>query len=123
MDTASSWPIEPVQAALHVTLRSWGAFEVPLQGPNKPWSRHLAGIALERAEEQVCSPVQHFDPRTGRCVPQNGRIYELDGSPGLSPRAESAWRRWKDRESVEGERNVTLALWTAMQTAAASRKA
>lgn len=101
------WRIDPVEQRPQVTLRSWAVYEVPLDGQNKPWTRHLAGYTLEEQPGQVSSPVLTFDPAAGRCVTRSGRIYQLHGRPGLSSDALYVWSRWKDLAGIAVERDVT----------------
>lgn len=41
------WSIDSIEDRPDVTLRDWAAFEVPLHGPDLPWTRHLAGWSCE----------------------------------------------------------------------------
>lgn len=109
------WPVDSIHERPHVTLRNWAAFEVPLNGTDGPWTRHLAGWSCEDAQGQVCSAVQLFDPASGQCVTQSGRIYRLLGPPGLSADAEYVWRRWKDIWEIQEHRDVTQDVVAAMR--------
>ena len=108
------WPIEPIEDHPSVTLRSWAAFEVPLHGHDQPWTRHLAGYSCEDRQGQVCSPVQSFDPATGQCVTRSGRVYLLQGRPGLDQDPEYVWRRWKRIADITQERDVTQEVFEAV---------
>lgn len=111
------WPIAPVGLRPDVTLESWAVFEVPLNGLDQPWTRHLAGYCLEAGQGQVCSPVESFDPVTGQCVTRSGRVYRLRGHPGLDDDAEYVWRRWKNISNVTEERDVTQEVFAQLQAA------
>jgi hypothetical protein len=111
------WPIAPVDERPDVTLTDWAAFEVPLNGVDQPWTRHLAGWSCEDTQGQVCSAIESFDPATGQCVTSSGRVYRLKGRPGLCSDASYVWRRWKRIASVEDERNVTGSVFQAMEAA------
>jgi hypothetical protein len=101
------WPVDSVEDRPHVTLRDWAAFEVPLSGPNEPWTSHLAGYWCEDHQGQVCSPVQRFDPATGLCVTRSERVYRLLGRPGLDLDVEYVWQRWKGIADISEQRDVT----------------
>jgi hypothetical protein len=111
------WTIAPVELRPDVTLESWAVFEVPLNGPDQPWTRHLAGYSLEDGQGQVCSAVESFDPATGQCVTRSGRVYRLRGRPGLGQDAEYVWRRWKRIASITEERDVTKEVFAEMSAA------
>lgn len=103
----SIWPIHSVEDRPNVTLSDWAAFEVPLNGPTQPWTRHLAGWSREDQHGQVCSAIQRFDPATGQCVTSSGRVYRITGMPGMNADAQYIWNRWKHIAGVEQERDVT----------------
>lgn len=111
------WSIDSIEDRPDVTLRDWAVFEVPLHGPGQPWTRHLAGWSCEDQQGQVCSPVQQFDPRTGSCLTESGRVYRLKGRPGLNADAEYVWNRWKRIASITAERDVTKEVFAAVNAA------
>lgn len=114
------WNIAPIEDRPHVTLESWAVFEVPLNGLDQPWTRHLAGYSCEDGQGQVCSPVEAFDPASGQCVTRSGRVYRLRGGPGLDLDAEYVWDRWKRIWEVQEQRDVTPEVFAAIQGARAS---
>jgi hypothetical protein len=111
------WSIDSIKDRPSVTLSEWAVFEVPLNGSDQPWTRHLAGWACENQQGQVCSAVQQFDPHTGSCITESGRIYRLSGRPGLNADAEYVWGRWKRIAGVTEEREVTQEVLDALRTA------
>lgn len=113
------WPIDSIEDRPEVTLRDWAAFEVPLNGADEPWTRHLAGYSCEDRQGQVCSPVQRFDPATGLVRTRSGRVYRLLGRPGLDLDAEYVWQRWKGIANISEQRNVTKDVFEAIQAAQA----
>ncbi|WP_053076498.1 hypothetical protein [Caenimonas sp. SL110] len=113
------WNIESIEDRPDVTLSDWAAFEVPLNGPDQPWTRHLAGWSREDCQGQVCSAVQRFDPVTGSCLTESGRVYRLHGRPGMTADAQYVWSRWKRIASVTEQRNVTQETFEAIQAAKA----
>lgn len=101
------WAIAAVNQRPQVTLTDWALFEVPLNGPDEVWTRHLVGYAREDRQGQVSSPVQVFDPASGKAVTRSGRVYLVQGLPGLTADADYVWAQWKSRAGVLEERNVT----------------
>lgn len=114
------WQIDSVQARPNVTLREWAVFDVPLNGPDQPWTRHLAGWSCEDNQGQVCSAVRLFDPLTGNCVTKSGRVYRLLARPGLGMDGEYVWNRWKGIASITQQRDVTHEVFEAIQAAQAA---
>jgi hypothetical protein len=92
-------------------------FEVPLNGGDGLWTRHLVGYALEDRQGQVSSPVIRFDPISAQCVTTRGRVYRLFRRPGLNPDALYVWEHWKDLAGVTEERDVTAEVQMAMDAA------
>lgn len=117
------WNIASIEDRPDVTLSDWAAFEVPLHGLGQPWTRHLAGWSREDQHGQVCSAIQQFDPRTGTCLTESGRVYLLKGRPGMTADAQYVWNRWKRIASVTEERNVTKETFDAIQAAQAASRA
>lgn len=117
------WSIDSIEDRPDVTLRDWAAFEVPLHGPDQPWTRHLAGWSCEDQQGQVCSAVQQFDPQTGSCLTESGRVYRLKGRPGLNSDAQYVWNRWKRIAAITEQRDVTLEVSAAIKAARLSSEA
>ena len=113
------WAIGPIEDRPQVALESWAVFEVPLNGVDQPWTRHLAGFAVEDRQGQVSSPVTRFDPVSGQGVTRSGRVYRLLSRPGLNSDALYVWDHWKSRAGVTEERDVTAEVRMAMEAAQA----
>lgn len=115
--------IEPVRQRPHVTLSEWAVFEVPLDGPDQPWTRHVAGWACERGQGQVSSSVVEFEPLAGTCVTRSGRVYRLVGVPGLCADGDYVLRQWLDINAMTELKDVTAEVLLAIADAeAAARK-
>lgn len=112
--------IAPIDSRPSVTLTGWAVFEVPRNGPDQPWTRHLAGWSCEDQQGQVSSAVQRFDPATGKCVTRSGRVYLLRGRPGLGGDALYVWGVWMRRDELEESRDVTNEVVEQMQAAQAA---
>jgi hypothetical protein len=101
------WAIAAVNQRPQVTLTDWALFEVPLNGADEVWTRHLVGYASEDRQGQVSSPLQVFDPASRKAVTRSGRVYLVRGRPGLNADADYVWGRWKSHAGVLEERDVT----------------
>lgn len=116
------WNIQPIEDRPEVTLSEWAVFEVPLNGVDEPWTRHLAGWSCKDGHGQVCSPVESFDPATASFVTRSGRVYQLSGAPGLCADGEYTLNRWLRIYGMDGQlRDVTLEVFLAIQDAADAR--
>ncbi len=82
------WNTRPVAEQPSLTLRNWGVIQMPEGG------RHFVGWCLESREGRVSSPILEFDPSTLKGVTSTGRVYQLQGPPGLDGDAEYVRNRW-----------------------------
>lgn len=89
------------------TLDAWMVMEVPFDGPELPWTRHLIGWRLEGCKGQVSSPVDEFDPVSRRAVTRTGRVYELGERPGVNADAFATWSLWRHRHGIQQERDIS----------------
>jgi hypothetical protein len=101
------WVLESINTRPDFTLDAWRVFEVPFNGPGKPWTRHFTGFRREGCKGQVSSPVEFFDPVSCRGVTRSGRLYHLAGRPGMNGDAFAVWGRFKYVNRIAEEREVT----------------
>lgn len=113
------WRIEPVSVLPHITLNAWSVFEVPMDGPNKPWTTHFTGFALEKCKGQVSSPVEKFDPSTRCGVTRSERVYQLEGPPGCNSDAFYVWGLWRHVNRIPDteERDISDAVYARILSA------
>src|SRR4051812_34218800 len=102
-----TWRIGRIDSTPGKTLDAWMVLEVPFDGADKPWTRHLIGFRLEGCKGQVSSPVELFDPVHRRAVTRSGQVYELGALPGVNGDAFAVWARWKHLNGIAHERDVT----------------
>ena len=102
-----NWRISRIDEPASKTLDAWMVLEVPFDGADKPWTRHLVGFRREGCKGQVSSPVELFDPVQRRAVTRSGQVYELSGLPGINGDAFVIWGRWKHANGIAHERDVT----------------
>jgi hypothetical protein len=81
--------------------------EVPFDGRDGPWTRHLVGWNLESTKGRVSSPVEVLDPQRRLARTRSGRVYELRQGPGLNGDAFSTWCRWKTVRGIVQERDIS----------------
>ena len=102
-----TWHIEPILEPPSRTLDAWMVVEVPFDGLELPWTRHLVGWSVETTMGRVSSPVVVLDPHRRLARTRSGRIYELRHGPGLNGDAFTTWCRWKSRHGLEQEHDVS----------------
>lgn len=103
----AAWTIESITIDPDKTLDAWAVFEVPFNGPRRPWTRHVIGFTRESGNGQVSSPVLALDQVTRRARTQSGRVYHLAGDSGGNADAIYMWGVFKHRHHLGEERNVT----------------
>lgn len=101
------WRIDAVQQGPSKTLDAWSVYEVPFDGLDAPWTRHLVGFRLEGCKGQVSSPLEVFDPGSRRAVTRSGQVYELGVGPGFNADAFAVWSIWLHRNGIQDVRDVT----------------
>ena len=114
------WTMESVSALPEATLEGWAVFEVPLNGPDEPWTRHFVGYSRQGRHGQVSSAVELFDPATSCGIPQSARVYKLAGRPGSDADSDYVWARWKSIASVTEQRDVSAEVYADIKLAADS---
>ena len=124
-----TWLLACIDQEPAKTLDAWMVLEVPFDGAQQPWTRHLVGFRREGCKGQVSSPVEVFDPNSRRAMTRSGQVYELGPRPGVNADAFALWARWKHRNGIAHERDVTdevdelLATTHAQQTELMLREA
>lgn len=104
---ATSWTLGPVHQEPTKELHQWSVFEVPFDGPERPWTRHLVGVRPNGFKAQVSSSVELLDPVTRRAITRSGRVYELAHHSGINADVLAVWGAWKRRYGLEEEGDVT----------------
>lgn len=98
--------IAPVQDEPEETLMFWSVREARFSDPDDS-SHHLVGYLPRRGHGRVTSAIKAFD-RTAMCITtSSGRVYYLEGQPGINPDAEYVWNIWKEANGVQEEVDVT----------------
>lgn len=113
------WQVAKVDERPSVTLRDWGVFAVPHEDSSQPPTRHLVGWAREDRQGQVSSAIQVFDPSSSSCVSASGRVYRLQGKPGVGEGSDAmyVWRIWLRRMGDPAAADVTDQIVEAIRQA------
>lgn len=69
--------------------------------------RHFVGYNWSDREGRVSTPVDEFDLATLTGRTRSGRIYQLQGRPGVDADAMYVWRAWCRVNGVERWEDVT----------------
>jgi hypothetical protein len=89
------WGTTPVSQTPELCLVRWTVFELP------DGDRHFVGYNITEHEGRVSSKIMQFDTETMRGVTSSGRVYELQGPPGMDSDALYVWGRWARINSVD----------------------
>lgn len=74
--------------------------------------RSFVGYAVESREGRVSSAVRTFDPKTLRGVTDSGRVYRLQGRPGLDSEGSYVWNRYVAGYNEANWTDVTASVWS-----------
>ena len=83
-----------------LTLIGWAVFKVLAPEIGYP-TEHLVGYNERGVEGRVSSPVQSFDAKNRCGVTSTGRVYRLNGRPGMGSEASYVWDKWRRIWSAE----------------------
>jgi len=88
--TGSVWQVSPVSEKPDVVLVGWHVFGVQLPG-RAGHTRHFSRTKVEDGHGKASTGIVAFDRLVRRGVTESGRVYLLDGSPGVEVNAAFAW--------------------------------
>lgn len=101
------WRIAPIPEEPEKTLDAWSVWEVSRGFAPGAYTLHVAGFAREGCKVRVSTAILTLDPASRRCRTQSGRVYCLDGRPGLSTDVLAVWGAFKRANRITAERDVT----------------
>ena len=109
----SSWRCAPdVSVQPRVELADWRVL-MDYEG-----ERFLVGILPSRATLRITTALRAIDPSTRMWVTQSGRVYETPGPPSENTQLREQMGVLARASGLgEGSRDVTAAVWRAMQRA------
>jgi hypothetical protein len=108
------WHVPAVDAQAEVTLIRWRVIEVP-QG-----ERFLVGYCVERGEGRVSTSLLGVDVSQMVCNTASGRVYQLEGEPGVDPDGDFVWRAAMRARKIESWTDMSSDIWKLHQAHAAA---
>jgi hypothetical protein len=101
------WQIGPVEAEPETTLCRWQVIQATYANGDEPCTLHLVGRNTASWSGRVSTGVVELDVAAQRARTQSGRVYELDGPPGIDAEAAYVWELWADVNGVFSWKDVT----------------
>jgi hypothetical protein len=92
-----------------LTLTEWKVVEIDVG------TRHFVGYNAEGREGRVSTAIVSFDPATGKGRTASGRVYQIEGRPGLNGDAVYVWDAWCLVNSVKSFVDVTASVMSTRQ--------
>jgi hypothetical protein len=108
------WRVPDVTAEGEVTLVRWRVIEVP------DGERFLVGYCLERGEGRVSTSLLSVDVSRMVCHTASGRVYQLEGQPGVDPDGDFIWRAAMRARKVESWNDLSGDIWKLRHSHAAT---
>lgn len=96
------WETDPTDVQPTVTLVRWRILETT---DRREW--HCCGYCPENAEGRVSTAIQEFDRQARTAITRSGRLYRLEGPPGVDPDAEYVLQGWLTYGRVKDVTDVT----------------
>lgn len=101
------WKASPIAVRPSITLRNWQAFVVTGCAKSDKRTMHWVGYNVEEEEGRVSSNMVEYDISTGRGKTQKGRVYALQGPPGLEGDGAHVWEMWLAINEIAGVVDIT----------------
>lgn len=95
------WPTAPVTESPTLVLITYRVLETD-RG-----ERHFVGYNLSDREGRVSTPIDEFDLATLTGRTRSGRIYQLQGRPGVDADAMYVWHAWCRVNGIQEWHDVT----------------
>lgn len=95
------WTAPSIDEEPSVILTRWCIYEI------KGATWHIVGYLGARNRGRVSGAIVTFDPITARGKTQSGRLYQLQGAPGLSVEGAYAWELLRRFNGVQSFVDVT----------------
>ncbi len=101
------WQIAPGEDGLQTTLRKWRLIEATYADSQNPRTRHFVGRNVAHWSGRVSSAVIELDIAAKRGRTQSGRVYQLEGAPGIDAEALAVCELWACVNAVAAWRDIT----------------
>lgn len=114
----------PYQAAVYerLLLIRWRVWEVQVPLYDAP-SWHLVGYLAELRVGKVSSALASVHAGPNEVTTKTGKIYQLEGEPGLDADASQVWSSWQQQHRVQVLREVTTDVLQGLQPGAVRLRA
>ena len=89
-----------------IKLRRWRVIEI--EAPDGTRSRHVWGHDVNNGRGRASSPIIEFQHDAMTATSRSGSKYKLVGLPGNSRLGKSAWSRWRSKNAIVSEVDVTI---------------
>jgi hypothetical protein len=110
----SFWtPHQPIVYERLIVAR-WRAWEVQVPLYDAP-SWHIVGYLVESRQGKVSSALLSVLPNTEEVTTKTGKIYLLEGEPGVDGEASQLWSDWQRQHDVLVLREVTTDVLEGLQ--------
>ena len=90
----SVWKASPIAVRPSITLRNWQVFVVTGCTKSDKQTMHWVGFNVEEEEGRVSSNMVEYDMKTRCGKTKQGRVYALQGPPGLEGDGAHVWEMW-----------------------------
>ena len=106
----------PHQATVYerIIIARWRAWEVQVPMYDAP-SWHIVGYLVEARKGKVSSALASVLPSTEEVTTKTGKIYLLEGEPGVDSEASQLWAAWQLEHDVVVLREVTTDVLEGLQ--------
>ena len=106
----------PHQPTVHerVIMARWRVWEVQVPLYDAP-SWHVVGYLVEARQGKVSSALATVHATTDEVTTKTGKIYLLEGDPGIDGDASHVWEAWQREHDVQVLREVTTDVLDGLQ--------
>jgi hypothetical protein len=96
---SSIWAPTSIEETPELEMSRWHIYEVSSdKWPEK--TRHFVGYNCTEGGGRVSSAIVEFDKATMKGKTQSGRVYHLNGPPGINMDAMYVWGHWTSANGI-----------------------
>jgi hypothetical protein len=99
------WNVPGVADEPHITLKPWLILEC------SNGKRYAMGYNVGGQEGRASTEITEEDVSAKTVRTRSGRLYRLDGPPGLDADARYVWARYAAREGLTAVKDISADLW------------
>lgn len=113
----SAWQCAPAQDEPPTTLCRWHVIRATYSDGVEPCTLHFVGRNAASWCGRVSSPVMDVDAAARRARTRSGRLYQLEGPPGIDAESVFMWRLWAEINRLSSWRDVTAEVFPEFRKA------